>query len=66
MAGTYTFEISGFQGDLGDFTFKVQPTAGSAAVSAAAAVVLTSKEWGHLGGNEITAEFSTRAPTTRR
>ena len=25
-AGTYTFEVSGFQGDLGDFTFKIQPT----------------------------------------
>ena len=33
VAGTYTFEILGFQGDLGDFTFKVQPTSGSAAVS---------------------------------
>ena len=30
-AGTYTFEISGFQGDLGDFTFKVQPVLVSAA-----------------------------------
>ena len=27
--GTYTFEISGFDGDLGDFTFKVQPVLGS-------------------------------------
>ena len=24
-AGTYSFEVSGFQGDLGDFTFRVQP-----------------------------------------
>ena len=32
VAGTYTIEISGFQGDIGDFTFKVQPTSGSAAV----------------------------------
>ena len=29
-AGTYTFEISGFQGDLGDFTFKVQPVSAAA------------------------------------
>jgi hypothetical protein len=28
-AGTYTFEVSGFAGDLGDFTFKVQPVLGS-------------------------------------
>ena len=34
------------------------PDAGEAAFQAqAAAVVLTSKEWGHLGGNDITAEF---------
>jgi subtilase family protein len=28
-AGTYSFEVSGFDGDLGDFTFKVQPVLGS-------------------------------------
>ena len=28
-AGTYSFEVSGFAGDLGDFTFKVQPVLGS-------------------------------------
>jgi hypothetical protein len=28
-SGRYTFEISGFGGDLGDFTFKVQPVLGS-------------------------------------
>ena len=49
-SGTYTYEISGFQGDLGDFTFTLQEVQYSA-------VVLTSKEWGHLGGDEITAEF---------
>jgi hypothetical protein len=27
--GTYTFEISGFGGDLGDFTFEVRPVLGS-------------------------------------
>lgn len=27
--GTYTFEISGYGGDLGDFTFKVQPVLGN-------------------------------------
>ena len=56
-AGTYTFEVSGFQGDLGDFTFKVQPVLVTAAQAAASAVVLTAKDWGHLGGDEITAEF---------
>jgi hypothetical protein len=52
-AGTYTFEVSGFQGDLGDFTFKVQPVIGGPGN----AVVLTSRAWGHEGGNNITAEF---------
>ena len=32
-AGTYTFEVSGFQGDLGDFTFKVEPVHRSAATA---------------------------------
>jgi hypothetical protein len=49
-AGTYTYEVSGYQGDLGDFTFTVQEVRYNA-------VVLTSKEWGHLGGDQITAEF---------
>ena len=48
--GTYTYEISGFQGDLGDFTFKVQEVISSA-------VVLTAKDWGHEGGNQVQAEF---------
>ena len=61
-AGTYTFEISGFQGDLGDFTFKVQPTSGSAAASAASAVVLTAKDWGQEGGNQVRAEFRSPGP----
>jgi hypothetical protein len=53
-AGTYSFEVSGFQGDLGDFTFKVQPQTGGAAT----AVVLTSRAWGHEpGGNDLTAQF---------
>ena len=65
--GTYTFEVSGYQGDLGDFTFKVQPVTVSAAEASAGAVVLTAKEWGHLGGDQITAEIkATRAPTTHR
>jgi hypothetical protein len=29
VTGTYTFEISGFQGDVGDFTFTVRPVLGS-------------------------------------
>jgi hypothetical protein len=56
-AGTYTFEILGFQGDLGDFTFDVRPVLGTAATAQSGSVVLTSHEWGHLGGDEITAEF---------
>ena len=52
-AGTYNFEVSGFQGDLGDFTFKVQPVIGGPGN----AVVLTSRAWGHEGGNDLTAEF---------
>ena len=56
-AGTYTFEVYGFQGDLGDFTFKIQAQAGTTAQAQAAAVQLFSKAWGHEGGNLITAEF---------
>ncbi|MDA0170285.1 M14 family zinc carboxypeptidase [Solirubrobacter taibaiensis] len=56
-AGTYTFEVSGYQGDLGDFTFKVQPVTGTAATAQAAAVVLTSKDYGQNGGDLVTAEF---------
>ena len=56
-AGTWTFEILGFQGALGDFTFKIEPVLGTAAQAQAAAVVLTANEWGHLGGDEVTAEF---------
>ena len=53
VTGTYSFEISGFQGDLGDFTFKVQPASGGPGN----AVVLTTRAWGHEGGNDVTAEF---------
>ena len=56
-AGTYTFEVSGYQGDLGDFTFKIQHVTGTAATAQAAAVVLTSKDCGQLGGDQVTAEF---------
>ncbi len=52
-AGTYSFEVSGFQGDLGDFTFRVQPASGGPGN----AVVLTTRAWGHEGGNDVTAEF---------
>ena len=48
--GTYTYEVSGFQGDLGDFTFQLQEVIYSA-------VVLTAKDWGHEGGNQVQAEF---------
>ena len=48
--GTFTYEVSGFQGDLGDFTFQLQEVIYSA-------VVLTTKDWGHEGGNQVEAEF---------
>jgi zinc carboxypeptidase/chitobiase/beta-hexosaminidase-like protein len=48
--GTYTYEISGFQGDLGDFTFNLREVIYSA-------VVLTTKDWGHQGGNQVQAQF---------
>jgi hypothetical protein len=51
--GTYTFEISGFQGDLGDFTFNIRQIIGGPI----SAVVLTANDWGHLGGNQVQAEF---------
>jgi Zinc carboxypeptidase/Chitobiase/beta-hexosaminidase C-terminal domain len=52
-AGTYTFEILGFEGDLGDFTFTIQNVIGGPINT----VVLTSKAWGHEGGDLVTAEF---------
>ncbi|HEX6026317.1 MAG TPA: M14 family zinc carboxypeptidase [Solirubrobacter sp.] len=55
--GTWTFEILGFQGDLGDYTFKVEPILVSAQQAQSGAVVLTANEWGHTGGDEVTAEF---------
>jgi hypothetical protein len=48
--GTFTYEVSGFQGDLGDYTFQIQEVI-------SAAVVLTTREWGHEGGNQVEAEF---------
>ena len=61
-AGTYTFEVSGFQGDLGDFTFTIQHVIGGPIT----AVVLTAKAWGHEGGDLVTAEFKNPGATTRR
>ncbi|HET6549068.1 MAG TPA: M14 family metallopeptidase, partial [Solirubrobacter sp.] len=55
--GTYTFEILGFQGALGDFTFTIEPEVSSAAQAQSTAVVLAAHEYGQLGGNDITAEF---------
>jgi Zinc carboxypeptidase/Chitobiase/beta-hexosaminidase C-terminal domain len=55
-AGTYTFEVSGFEGDLGDFTFKIGPVTTSS-------VVLTAKDWGQSGGNDVQAEFRSQGPT---
>src|SRR3954453_14651792 len=53
-AGTYTFEVSGFQGDLGDFVFNIRTAVAGAGNSA---VLLTSKDWGQEGGNDVQAEF---------
>jgi hypothetical protein len=52
-AGTYTFEVLGFEGDLGDFTFTIQNVT-SGPINT---VVLTSKAWGHEGGDQVSAEF---------
>src|SRR4051794_10562127 len=52
--GTWTYEISGFAGDLGDFTFQVDFTDPAAATKA---VVLTANDWGQQGGNDVQAEF---------
>ena len=53
MPGAYTFEVLGFQGDLGDFTFTIQNVT-SGPINT---VVLTSKAWGHEGGDQVSAEF---------
>ena len=52
-SGTYTYEVSGFEGDLGDFTFLIEPVIGGPI----SAVVLTAKAWGHEGGDLVTSEF---------
>lgn len=57
-AGTYTFEILGFQGDLGDFNFQLEKAIPNAT---AAAVVLTAKDWGQDGGNQVMAEWRTQS-----
>jgi hypothetical protein len=53
VPGAYTFEVLGFQGDLGDFTFTIQNVT-SGPINT---VVLTSKAWGHEGGDQVSAEF---------
>ncbi len=53
VSGTYTYEVSGFEGDLGDFTFKVLEVFSSA-------VVLTAKDYGQNGGNQVMSEFRTQ------
>src|SRR4051812_8512195 len=63
--GTYTLEVSGFQGDLGDFTLTAYQQAGTAAQAAAKAVVLTAKDWGQEGGNEVMSEFRTQTGANR-
>ncbi|HEY6890499.1 MAG TPA: M14 family metallopeptidase, partial [Solirubrobacter sp.] len=63
VTGTYSFEVSGFAGDLGDFTFKVEPVLGTAATAQSQTVVLTAKDWGQDGGNAVMAEFRSQGPT---
>jgi hypothetical protein len=58
-SGTYTYEVSGYAGDLGDFTFRVLPITGGPTT----AVVLTAKDWGQDGGNQVMAEFRSQSPT---
>ncbi|RKQ93516.1 chitobiase/beta-hexosaminidase-like protein [Solirubrobacter pauli] len=51
--GTYTYEISGYQGALGSYTFKIDEITGGPI----SAVVLTAKEFGQNGGDQVQAEF---------
>src|SRR4051812_47780461 len=53
VSGTWTYEISGFRGDLGDFTFRVDFTD---PLAAGKALVLTAKDWGQDGGNDVQVE----------
>ncbi|MDA0183245.1 M14 family metallopeptidase [Solirubrobacter phytolaccae] len=53
ISGTYTFEVSGYQGELGDFSYRVQEVTGPWTQT----VTLTSKDWGHQGGDQVQAEF---------
>src|SRR3954447_25333588 len=63
VAGNYTLTVTGFQGALGKYTIKANPTSGTAAASQAAAVVLTAKDWGQDGGNAVMSEFRSQGPT---
>ena len=55
-----SYEISGYQGDLGDFTFELQPGDRHARRRPRTARSCSpSKDWGHLGGDQVTAEFKT-------
>ena len=65
-AGTYTFEVSGYQGDLGDFTFKLQPVTGTAATAQAGAVVLTVQGLGPPRRRPGHRRVQDRAPPARR
>src|SRR5690349_10855113 len=53
VSGTYTFEVSGYQGELGDFSFKVQEITGPWTQT----ITLKSKDYGHQGGDQVQAEF---------
>src|SRR5262249_25575355 len=61
-AGTYTYEISGFHGDLGDFTFTIRTAVPGAANSA---VLLTAQDYGQNGGNDVQAEFRRQTGANR-
>jgi hypothetical protein len=55
-SGTYTYEVSGYEGDVGDFTFRIQTLSTSG-------VVLTAKAFGQDGGDLVQAEFRAQGPT---
>ena len=62
-AGTYTFEVLGFEGDLGDFTFVLENVQAGATNSA---VVLTAKAWARTAATRSARSSATPAWRTRR
>ncbi len=50
VTGTYTFEVSGFEGDVGDFTFKVQPVLSNSRTTTDLNALLFDSDGNFLGG----------------